>query len=402
MDIRLQDSSSFDQVVVTQDDIQPPADDKLSPELIAYQCHRYSLWDIHRFIEQVLATDQPGFLIAPGRHGKATIRQLPLAWHYRLIRSYIHRIPQGAIPSPLIALFQNCCQKMGLIDGFTRPEDFNGPGVSEADRYNAFLELIRARASTVNKYMEAKKYVSNYDGRMFKRLEKYIDGLFLIYPKLLVVRLDLAYQKEFAEYITLAQAKQDIDRFIGHRRWSKLFKQCVGFIIAREYGKNGCGFHFHCILFFDGQESWQGINLAKGIGKDYWEGNITLISGEGEDLITRGKHYNCNAKQDEYRYCGIGPIPHSDEVKRSNLLYSLIYLLKEDQGLDGIAPPRTRTITRGQLPQAESARVGALRKIWVHGKRVTVPRQVCCSFSKQGNANTHPSLSCILCRACQV
>lgn len=375
MDTQSQDIGYLDQSIVTQDDVQDlPTNELLNAQLIDYKCQRYALWDIHRFIEQVLATDKPGFLISTDKHGKATIRERPLAWHFKLIRSYIQRIPLDAKPSPLIALFQECCVEMGLFDGLTRAGDFTGPASNEAERYNAFLELIRAKALTLARYIKAKEDISNYDLRMFARLRKYIDSLFLVYSKLLVVRLDLEYGDGFAEYMTLAQAKKDISRFISNRRWCKHFEHCVGFIIAREHGKNGCGFHFHCILFFNGQKRQQDINLAKAIGKDYWEGNITRISGEGDTLITRGRHFNCNAKQDKYRYQGIGMIAHSDEAKRSNLLYALIYLAKVDQGLEGIAPPKTKTITRGLLPEVAETRSGAPRKMGVRGNRLTVSR----------------------------
>lgn len=376
MDTQSQDIH-LDQSVVTQDDVQDlPTEDELSSELIDYKCQRYPLWDIHRFIEQVLATDKPGFLIITHKRGKTTICELSLAWHYKLIRSYIQRIPPGSITSSFIALFQECCAEMGLVYDFIRPGNISGPGISEAERYNAFLELIRAKASTVKRYIKAKEYASNYDKRMSQRLQKYIDRLFLIYSKLLVVRLDLEYLQEFAEYMTLAQAQQDISRFSSHRRWSKLFEHCVGFIIAREHGDNGCGFHFHCILFFNGQKRHQDVNLGKAIGKDYWEGTITRITGEGEALVTRGRHFNCNAKQGDYRYLGIGMIAHSDEVKRSNLSYSLIYLTKDDQGLEGIAPPKTKSITRSQLPHVKAKRSGPPRKILIRGKRVTLSMQI--------------------------
>ena len=307
--------------------------------------------------------------------GNMTIRDLPLAWYYKLIRSYIERIPPDTKLSPFIALFQECCIEMGLVAGYVGTGDFNERGIFAPERYNAFLDLIRVKVSTVPKYIKAKEYALNYDKRMQQRLQKYIDSLFLIYSKLLVVRLDLGYLQEFAEYTTLEQAQRDIGRFISHRRWSKLFEHCVGFIIAREHGDNGCSFHFHCILFFNGQKRHQDINLAKAIGSEYWVGLVTRITGDGNEVVTRGRYFNCNAKQDDYRYPGIGMVVHSDEVKRSNLFYSLIYLTKDDQGLEGLAPPKTKTITRGLLPKIKKTGSGAPRKNCVRGKRLTVATQ---------------------------
>lgn len=377
MNTSSQDMGSLDQDVLTEDDVlEIPTAGKLQPELIDHQCQRYPLWDIHRFVEQVLATEKPGFLIRTEKNGKTTIIDLPLAWHFKLMRSYIERIPPGAKPSPLIALFMECCIEMGLHSGFTRPGDCDEQGIREAERYNALLALIRSKASTIKKYKKAKQYVSNYDMRMFKRLQKYINKLFLRYPKLLVIRLDLEYREDHAEFVTLAQARQDISRFISHRRWNKLFAHNVGFIIAREHGRNGCGFHFHCFLFFNGHERRQDINLAKAIGEQYWEGHITQLACEGETMDTRGRYFNCNAKQDDYRYLGVGLISHADEVKRSNLSYALVYLTKEDQGLEGLAPRKTKTLTRGLLSRKPKAKNGRKRHAWVRGKKVKITRQV--------------------------
>ena len=367
----------LNQDIVTQDDVlEMKTVGEPQAELIDYQCQRYPLWDIHRFVEQVLATEKPGFLICAQQNGKRTIRELVLAWHFKLIRSYIERIPPNGKPSPLIALFQECCAEMGLHSGFTRPGYCDEKGIIEAERYNSLLALIRSKASTIKRYEEAKQYVSNYDQRMFKRLKKYIDQLFLLHPKLLVVRLDLEYQKDHAEFVTLKQAQQDISRFISHRRWNKLFEHCVGFIIAREHGKNGCGFHFHCILFFNGHKRREDINLAKAIGEEYWEGRITRLACDGETSDTRGRYFNCNAKRDDYRYLGIGLISHADEIKRSNLLYALIYVTKDDQGLEGLAPRKTKTITRGLLSRRSKAKNGRKRSIWVRGKKVKLHREI--------------------------
>ncbi len=384
MDIVSQDMANQEQLAGKQADSHdlPPAAE-ISPELIDYESQRQPLWDIHQFVERVLATEQPGFLITFDRQDRRIIKALPLAWYYRRIGSYSSRIPDTGAIGRYIGLFHECCIEMELAyNGFSNPGNKHRPGMTGAELYNAFLDLIRKKASEIKKYIDAKAYVSNYDRRMFERLKSYIDGLFLIYSKLLVVRLDLEYREEFADYVTLAQAKEHIGRFISHRRWSKLFEHCVGFVIARERGENGTGFHFHCILFFDGQKQSRDLYLASAIGQKYWEGYITRISGEGESLITQGRYFSCNGKKGEYRYEGIGMITHSDEVKRANLLYNLLYLTKNDQGLGSDAPSKTRTLTRSLLPRVKENRTGPPRKILLRGKRVTQPKQITSSDTR--------------------
>ena len=52
--------------------------DNMDSKLISYKCTRYDLWDIHLFIEQVLASDKPGFAIVTNKRGEKCIKQLTL------------------------------------------------------------------------------------------------------------------------------------------------------------------------------------------------------------------------------------------------------------------------------------------------------------------------------------
>lgn len=226
-------------------------------------------------------------------------------------------------------------------------------------RFNSLLELIRKKAKTIKKYVAAMKYVANYDERIFLRLKEYVDRLFLIYSKILVVRLDLEYVDDFSSFVTLTQAQRDIGEFISRRRFSELFKNCIGFIVAREKGENGEAYHFHAMLFFDGHKQRGDIYLGQRIGEEYWNGYITRISAKGEDLETRGSYFNCNAV--DYEHNGIGMVSYSDEVKRTDLLYALLYLTKDSQDIGTDGRPKMKTITRANMPPLETARLGRPR-----------------------------------------
>lgn len=342
--------------------------DNMDSQLINYKCTRYGLWDIHRFIEQVLATDKPGFAIITGKRGEKRIKQLALGRYFPMINSFISRIPEGAKPGRFVGLFLDCVHELQLHhDGFTKSGIPHRPGMNGAELFNTFLELIRKKAETITKYIEAVKYVANYDERIFLRLKEYVDRLFLIYSKILVVRLDLEYAEDFAPFVTLSQAQRDIGEFISRRRFSQLFKHCVGFIVAREKGENGGAYHFHAMLFFDGHKQRGDIYLAQRIGEDYWSGHVTRISGEGEDLETRGRYYNCNVV--DYEHKGIGMVSHSDEVKRADLLYALLYLTKKSQDIAQDGRPKMKTITRANMPLLEAVKLGRPRTKAVEGYR---------------------------------
>lgn len=333
----------------------------IDSKLINYQTTRCDLWDIHLFVAQVIASDKFGFNITIDKKGNKRIRPLALAWHFPLIRTYIAQIPEATQPGRYIGLFLECVIELQLNqDGFTKPELPHRPGMNGGELFNTFLDLIRKKAKTIQRYIKAVAYVSDYDERIFNRLKEYLERLFMIYSKILVVRLDLEYQSDFAPFVTLFQAQKDIGDFINRRRLWPLFQHCVGFVVAREKGGNGCGYHFHAMLFFDGQKQRGDVYLGERIGEDYWVGYITRINGQGDTLLSRGRYFNCNTV--EYDHNGIGMVCHSDEVKRAELLYALLYMTKNSQDIGREAPPKTKTITRGVMPRIDGIKLGRPRK----------------------------------------
>lgn len=349
----------------------------LDPELIDYESQREPLWDIHQFVEKVLATDKPGFDITIGKWGRKIYREFSLARHYPLIHNYIARIPLGSEPSRYIGLFQRCCIEMNLVfDRLGKPGDIQHGEMIGAEYYNTFLDLIRLKSRTIPEYIGATRYATNYDPRIFKSIRRYVDGLFQHYCKLLVVRLDVEYRKTYSTSVTFDQAQRDISRFISHRRWSKAFKHSVGFVIAREHGKRGACYHFHVFVFFDGNKQMKDGLLAKAIGKYYWTNQITRITQAGEKTISRGKHFNCNAKRDEYKHDGIGMIDYRDEVKRAENLYALLYLTKNSQELAKDAPPRAKSVTKGVLPRRKGKKPGPRRQIRANNRPIFRSRAI--------------------------
>ena len=283
-----------------------------------------------------------------------------LGRYFPMINGFITRIPNGSNPGRYVELFLECAHELQIHqDGFTEAGMLHRPEMNGAELFNSFLELIRRKAKTIKKYVAAMKYVSNYDDRIFIRLKEYVDRLFLIYSKILVVRLDLEYAEDFSAFVTLSQAQRDIGAFISRRRYSELFMNCIGFVVAREKGENGGAYHFHAMLFFDGHKQRGDVYLAQRIGEDYWNGYITRVSDKGEDLETRGSYFNCNAG--DYEHNGIGMVSHSDEVKRTDLLYALLYLTKNSQEIGKDGRPKMKTITRANMPPLETARLGRPR-----------------------------------------
>lgn len=180
----------------------------------------------------------------------------------------------------------------------------------------------------------------NYDSAV-----KYVDSLFEVYSKLQVLRLDLSYQKEYAQTLTVGDAKQDMQHLLNNRRSKPtLFKDCVGHIWKLESTPDKRP-HLHAAFFYDGSKVEKDVHRASRIGA-YWKDRIT----EG-----RGLHFNCNAKKADYEKCGIGKISHSDEEMRNNLLTEVLpYLTKDDQSIDSVKSGNERSFGKGVAPKRTS------------------------------------------------
>ena len=178
-------------------------------------------------------------------------------------------------------------------------------------------------------------------------MRSYVDGLFNLYSKLLVLRVDLSYKRDRASVIDIADLKKDVNRFLGNRRSkTSIFNSMVGYILKYEYGSDK-GPHCHAIFFLDGNLVRHDEYIADLIGQ-YWS-----------DVIARGDglYYNCNRSKHQYSHLGIGMIAYWDDAKRHSLLEHVIgYLDKTEQSIEMMDDEKGwRSFTRGVLPVRESA-----------------------------------------------
>lgn len=168
---------------------------------------------------------------------------------------------------------------------------------------------------------EFQSKLNNYQrssNKNYQELTEYVEALFERYSRLLVLRLDLGYQKQYSK-TTQVEAKRDRERLFENARSNKLFGDVVGYIWKLEHGPDK-GFHYHVMLFFDGSKVREDITLACLIGK-YWV-----------DVVTKGRglYFNCNASKWRYRKCGVGMISHADNLLREGLRNAVVYLTKTD------------------------------------------------------------------------
>lgn len=182
--------------------------------------------------------------------------------------------------------------------------------------------------------------------RMKKSCEGYIEKLQDRHSKLLALRVDFGYMKEYGQNLSLDEHKRDVKHMLDNRRGKpSLFKHQVGYILKFEHTAEK-GPHAHGLLLYDGQKVKKDAHLAGEIG-DYWE-----------DVITDGKGvaHNCNKKND-YPRSGLGMIDHTDEAKKAYLINdALSYMLKNEQSIDGVKQNgRERSYIKGVIPKERSA-----------------------------------------------
>lgn len=181
---------------------------------------------------------------------------------------------------------------------------------------------------------------------------KYVDHIFHTShdernPKVLVIRIDLHYKRQSEGVLDLNIAKEDFKLFL---KYIKKSFSILGYIWKLEFGYDK-GFHYHVLIFLDGQKHQQDVNLSKIFGDKWLE--ITQ---------KKGTYWNCNSEKDNYYKLGIGMIRKgTDEYK--NLKEKVIeYFLKPDNYMKIILKSKKfgdiniRTMGKGGIPKTISKR----------------------------------------------
>ncbi|WP_049102376.1 YagK/YfjJ domain-containing protein [Klebsiella oxytoca] len=209
---------------------------------------------------------------------------------------------------------------------------------SDAARINRWLKIFREEANS----MKHRKKLRNFQRAASKNLKgtlSYVDHLFERHSRLLVVRVDLSYQKAMIENKTISTdlTRRHRKRLFKQVHAHPLFKHCLGYIWKLEYGRYK-GFHYHTCFFFDGSKVRGDIRLARRIG-EYWAKEVT--GGQG-------LYFNCNAIASSYLQSGIGHIHYTDQVKRAALGKAITYIAKVDTAVRLLLPMRGRTFGRSE------------------------------------------------------
>jgi hypothetical protein len=192
----------------------------------------------------------------------------------------------------------------------------------------------------------------------YRSLMKYIARCFGKRTNMLVLRLDLEYQRLVEQ---LADGKGDLGAVTlpeikRHRKMfqTELHRQfgeaCIGFVWKLEFGTER-GYHFHFLIMLDSSLHQQDVVIGRFLG-ECWR------------VITEGKgsYFNCNSQKQNYRYCALGRVHDGDSMAMLGLHYFACYVTLPDVFAQLILPGRDRAFGKGNMPDVNEKRVGRPRK----------------------------------------
>ena len=264
-----------------------------------------------------------------------------------------------------IKVFIFSCQAMGLL---SEPLDWKNihydrqktdprfGGVSAAELFNALVQKIRSewKSNNLQAKVNAQKIEANNRHLAYC---KYADSLFADQARLVVVRIDLCYENQYANSMSVDNILADLDSLFRNKRANTRFRFMKGYIAKLEYSVDQGG-HWHVIFFFDasGRKNSNHIKLTEDIG-EYWI-----------DVITKGRgvYWSSNKNTDrfdKFGSLGVGVINWDDTNLRRTLNELVIgYLCKVDQFSKPKWGAKVRVFRRGNFPKMRINKRGRPRK----------------------------------------
>ena len=147
------------------------------------------------------------------------------------------------------------------------------------------------------------------------------------YRTLLVVRVDLAYLKQFLFHKTIQSFHNDLITFRYQiaKNKDELFNGLIFYAWAVEQGEEDKGYHCHALLIFNGAKRYDGKGIAQQVG-ELWQ---QLTHGQGT-------YFNCNSPAYLRNYekqgkTGVGMIYSKVPVQVRNLLTVAEYLTQPEK-----------------------------------------------------------------------
>lgn len=231
----------------------------------------------------------------------------------------------------------------------------NNEVVDRLDALNDYVDEVRE----IGRSAEFKKIIGDFErasNKNYRELCKFLDAHFDLFSRLLVLRIDLGYQKhqewpdKLESDVTYDQVKAHRNALVRHLKKDLPPKSFVNYALKMEYGLDKA-WHYHLLVLLDGSVVREDVTIAKLIG-EHWTKTIT--NGNG-------LYWNCNGNKDAYKSCGIGMVSHSDIAAREGLKKAALYITKTDYYVSLQVPGNDRIFWKGNMPKPKTTSVGRPR-----------------------------------------
>ncbi|UYZ85350.1 inovirus Gp2 family protein [Entomomonas sp. E2T0] len=172
---------------------------------------------------------------------------------------------------------------------------------------------------------------------------KYVEDLYKINSRLLIVRVDLSYSQDFC--ITDETFYTHTSRFLKRMQSNPLFNYLEGYVAKLEHGFER-GYHVHLMLFYNSAKKRGDIHLGKMIG-ELWRHDIT----KGQ-----GSYFNCNTDEHKATYpiCFLGRLQRDEQIRMNCLKeVGIRYLVKIDEYQRLMKPYGKKLLSRGKTPMKQ-------------------------------------------------
>lgn len=253
------------------------------------------------------------------------------------------------------------------IDNILYSNKISNKELNEKNEKKLLESLIKELQSeqTKNDFKKLNKEVQ----RRARTLKNYVQNLIDYKANLLVIRLDLAYNKNYIDqrknFILQNSGYQDFLKLNNERLANDLkeIKECktkffraiknkynvVGYIWKLEYGLEK-EFHYHCLILLDGDKHREDGTIAKSMG-EMWK----QINSEDGGMTTKGVYWNCNDDKHKYKHLAIGQLNANNTKMIGDLFnYVLPYMAKMDYYIKSSAS-NDRSVGTGERKYKEKS-----------------------------------------------
>jgi len=274
----------------------------------------------------------------------------PILWKLLGNLPDIEDLKRFDLDSEHIRLYTKMCNQILVPIGFKARnfKNWRSNDVLYSEGKNPFVvgELANTVAFTMfsltseDDFVVAQRNREERAQHQFNRSEKLINGLRQKQAKLLIIRIDLAIHSDYRDDHGGVAFIQDSFKKLLKRTYS-MQEKIVGYIWKLEYGKQK-GYHYHTLIFLDGNYHQKDQILADEFGK------VWLEVSKG-----KGTYFSANAVKERYKNLAIGMLRHDDDKAFKALLTVIKYFAKDEQFAATPVSHRIRAFGTSQMPASK-------------------------------------------------